>query len=153
MTSTMQQRLAQAEQLCRIKGARLTPVRKKILEMIYEHGPAEQLTAYELLRRLRLSQPTAEAMTIYRGLDFLQQQGFIHRIATQNAYVVCDMPQHQHLTQLLLCEKCGQAQEIHALPLIKTIKQTLKEHDFYLSDEKPLEILGLCKSCFDLAKP
>lgn len=147
MALTLKQRLAQAEQLCLLKGVRLTPIRKNLLSMIYQHDQPEALTAYELLRQLRASQPKAEAMTVYRGLEFLQQQGFIHRIATQNAYTACDTPQHQHLTQLLLCEKCGQAQEIHALALVKTLQSLLEEHEFQLSQEKPVEIVGLCRVC------
>lgn len=137
-------RLNEAEQICLAKGIRLTPIRKSLLEIIY--SKTEKLTAYELLRLLRQSFPNAESMTVYRALDFLQTHGFIHRIATQNSYTACDTPQHHYVSQILLCEKCGQAQEINAAEISEMIQKTLLQHHFRLS-AKPLELVGICQGC------
>lgn len=144
MQLSNESRLHQAEQLCQSQGARLTPLRKSLLQIIYSQN--EQLSAYELLRLLRAVHSNAEAMTVYRSLDFLQKMGFIHKIATKNAYTACDMPQHRHASQLLLCEICGQAQEISAPELGIIFKKVLTSYQFKQSD-KPLEITGICKSC------
>jgi len=111
---------------------------------MYRHH--ERLTAYELLRLLREKNPKAEAMTVYRTLDFLQGQQLVHRIASQNAYTTCDAPHHSHHAQLLLCEQCGQAQEVNVKPLEKVFMAIAKEHEFVFSD-KPIEITGICKNC------
>jgi Fur family zinc uptake transcriptional regulator len=144
MNKSIEKRLLQAEQLCQQAGVRLTDIRKDLLALIYAHG--EHLTAYELLRLLRKDYPKAEAMTVYRGLDFLQKQHLIHRVASQNAYTACDTPEHNHHAQLLLCEKCGQAEEISVIALEKALQKTAKQYQFSLSDH-PMEITGACKNC------
>lgn len=144
MHPSTQKRLTQAELLCQQAGARLTPIRKDLLTLIYDHE--EHLSAYELLRLLRNDYPKAEAMTVYRALDFLQKHQLIHRLASQNAYTACDTPQQHHHAQLLLCESCGQAEEINAIGLEKALQMIAKQFNFTLSD-KPMEIIGLCKNC------
>lgn len=144
MTKTTEKRLAQAEKICKQTSARLTPIRKDLLALIYSQDG--HITAYELLRLLRVSHPKAEAMTVYRALEFLQQQQLVHRVASQNAYTACDTPEQSHHAQLLLCEKCGHAEEVSA-PLLENALQTMvKQHSFKLSN-KPMEILGICENC------
>jgi Fur family zinc uptake transcriptional regulator len=144
MNPSLEKRLVQAKQLCEQAGVRLTDIRKNLLALIYTHD--EHLTAYELLRLLRETYPKAEAMTVYRGLSFLQEQKLIHRVASQNAYTACDTPEHIHHAQLLLCEKCGQAEEINATALEKALQTTAKFYHFHLSNS-PIEISGICKNC------
>ena len=44
------QAIAEAERVCARRGARLTPIRRRVLEIIWEgHGP---LGAYDILERL-----------------------------------------------------------------------------------------------------
>lgn len=142
--TTIEERMSQAEALCERAHVRLTPIRRDLLTLIYSHN--EHLTAYELLRLLRNTYPKAEAMTVYRTLDFLQKQQLIHRVASQNAYTACDTPEHQHQAQLLLCEKCGQAEEIKAAHLEEALHTMARQYQFVLSD-KPMEITGICKNC------
>lgn len=144
MTKAIEKRLKRAELLCGQARVRLTPIRRDLLTLIYSHG--EHLTAYELLRLLRSTYPKAEAMTVYRALDFLQKQQLIHRIATQNAYTACDTPELNHHAQLLLCERCSHAEEVSAILLEKTLRKIAKKNQFILSD-KPMEITGICKNC------
>lgn len=145
MELTLEQRLTQAELLCQKAGVRLTPIRKELLALIYSHRG--HLSAYELLRLFRQTHPKAEAMTVYRTLDFLQEQHLVHRVASQNAYTACEMPQHSHRSQLLLCEQCGQTEEINLKTFEKILNSIAKDYLFTLS-EKPVEITGICKNCF-----
>jgi Fur family transcriptional regulator, zinc uptake regulator len=144
MSSNIEKRLKQAEALCQNAGARLTFLRKSVLALMYIHE--EHLTAYELLRLLREQNPKTEVMTIYRALDFLQEQKLIHRIASQNAYTTCHTPHHSHYVYFLLCQRCRQTQEIDAKPLEKVMRVISKEYKFFLSN-KPIEIIGICKNC------
>jgi len=144
MISTIEKRLTQATKLCASSGARLTPIRKTLLTLIYKQ--TEPLTAYELLRLLREKQPKAEAMTVYRALDFLQQNSLVHRIASNNSFTACESPHHHHYAQLLVCENCGITQEIESKSLYKSLQDTAKQHHFTLST-KSIEITGLCSSC------
>ena len=144
MTTSIEKRLKQAVQLCQQTGAQLTSIRKTLLSLIYGHEG--NLTAYELLRLFRETNPKAESMTVYRALDFLQKQHLIHRLASKNAYVACDIPNESHQAHFLLCEKCRQSQEVRCKPLEKAAKNLSSEYHFVLSN-KPIEITGICKAC------
>src|SRR3954471_10221515 len=77
--------LAQAEAICRAHGARLTPIRRKVLEALYAtHKP---MGAYDLAEILGPRGRRLAPITVYRALDFLIEQGFVHRLASQNAYI------------------------------------------------------------------
>ena len=79
--------LAQAEAICRAHGARLTPIRRKVLEALYAtHKP---LGAYDLAEILGPKGRRLAPITVYRALDFLMEQGLVHRLASQNAYIAC----------------------------------------------------------------
>src|ERR1700747_2134269 len=66
--------LAQAETLCGQRGARLTPLRERSCP---SHQP---LGAYELLDKLTEDGRKPAPPTVYRALEFLLEQGLIHRI-------------------------------------------------------------------------
>lgn len=144
MTTTIEKRMKEAEKLCEKSGAQLTSIRRTLLEMIYSQNG--DLTAYELLHLFREVNPKAESMTVYRALDFLQKQHLIHRLASKSAYAACDIPHESHHAHFLLCEKCGQSQEVQSKSLEKIAKNLSSEYHFNLSN-KPIEIVGTCKSC------
>lgn len=144
MNTELNQRLQAAECLCAERGARLTTQRKAVLALIYRHG--DPISAYELLRQLKESHPKAEAMTVYRALEFLQQQQLIHRIASQNAFTACDTPSQHHHAQLLLCERCGQSQEVCDDAVERALQNLADRYGFALTS-KPREISGICQSC------
>ena len=77
--------LGTAEQLCIERGVQLTPIRNKVLELIWESHKA--VKAYELLDRIKPLKEAAKPATIYRALDFLIEQGLIHRVESLNAFV------------------------------------------------------------------
>lgn len=144
MTTSIEKRLKQAEQLCAQTDAQLTPIRKTLLSLIYRQEG--YITAYELLRMFRETNPKAESMTVYRALDFLQKQHLIHRLASKSAYAACHIPHETHQAHFLLCEKCGQSQEVRSKSLEKFAKNLSNEYQFLLSNS-PIEIAGICKSC------
>lgn len=140
----LKNRLLQAEKLCKTTGARLTPIRKNLLLLIYSHN--KHVTAYELLRLLRKNNPKTEATTVYRALSFLEEQQLIHRIESQNSYTFCDAPTQVHHHQILLCKSCHNTKEISINFLEEALKKAAKQHDFILSD-KATEIVGICSDC------
>lgn len=144
MTKTTEQRLQQVEDYCQQAGIQFTPLRKTLLTLIYTQK--KHLTAYELLALLREINPKAQSMTVYRTLDFLQEQQLIHRIASKSTYVACCLSEHHHQAQILLCEQCGEAEEIDVASFKKAMKKLADEYEFQLS-EKPVELTGTCKSC------
>src|SRR5687767_3862769 len=89
--------LAAAERQCAAKGARLTEQRRRVLELIWKsHAP---VGAHTLLDRLREQGVRAQPPTVYRALEFLVENGLIHRIESLNAYIGCAEPAERHVGQ------------------------------------------------------
>jgi Fur family zinc uptake transcriptional regulator len=97
--------LAEARGLCQEKGVRLTPLRDKVLELVWQsHQP---VGAYEVLAELgRQEDCPAQPPTVYRFLDFLLEQGLIHRLSSMNAYIGYPHPGEHHHSCFLICEGC-----------------------------------------------
>src|ERR1700709_1374968 len=76
-----------ADDYCRERGQKLTPIRKTVLELLLSAGRATK--AYTLLDEMRAMHPNASPPTVYRALDFLLSAGLIHRIESINAFTVC----------------------------------------------------------------
>ena len=98
--------LARAESLCAGRGARLTALRRRVLELVWQsHRPRG---AYDMLDYLGEDGRPAAPLTVYRALDFLVGQGLVHRIESLNAYVGCAEPGAAHAGPFLVCDGCGQ---------------------------------------------
>lgn len=136
--------VAAAEQLCARGGRRLTPLRRRILEMVWqEHRP---VGAYELLDRLRTEHKSAAPPTVYRALDFLLDNGLIHRIESLNAYVGCGTPEAPHSGQFLICRHCHRIAELDDDAIDAAIRQRAKRLGFRVASQT-IEILGDCAEC------
>src|SRR5574341_1912488 len=98
--------IRKAEQLCMERGVQLTPIRHKVLELIWESHQAAK--AYDLLERIKPLPFSAKPATVYRALDFLIEQGLIHRVESLNAFIGCVCSERQHDLLLLICKQCGQ---------------------------------------------
>src|SRR5258705_12507944 len=98
--------MAIAEARCGQRGQRLTPIRRKVLAALL--GSHKPLGAYEIIDRLALKGPRPAPITAYRALEFLRENGLVHRIESRNAFVACV---HNHsaaaLVVFLICERCG----------------------------------------------
>lgn len=140
----MKAALERAKKICHENSARLTPIREKVLELIWQsHNP---LGAYDILAMLSKNGKTAAPPTVYRALDFLVDQGLVHRIASQNAFVGCSLSSHPHVSQFLLCRDCGVAIEIEAPAITETIAHNADQYGFSI-DADTIEISGLCQCC------
>jgi Fur family transcriptional regulator, zinc uptake regulator len=138
--------LARAKAACEERGARLTPIRREVLEALYAtHRP---LGAYELIDRLSAGErKTLAPITVYRALDFLMEQGFVHRLASCNAFVACPHDHAPHdLVAFLICESCGGVDEMSSRPLSEALAGMLKAERFKARSQV-LEISGVCGHC------
>ncbi len=54
------------------------------------------ISAYDLLDLLREAEPQAKPPTVYRALDFLLEQGFVHKVESTNSYVLCHLFDRPH---------------------------------------------------------
>ncbi len=137
--------LASARSLCAERGARLTPLREQVLELVWQsHKP---LGAYQLMDQLaEASIRRVAPPTVYRALDFLLEQGLIHRINGLNAYVGCPSPEHRHPSHFLLCRACGVAVEMESNAITQAIQANADNAGFQLEGHS-LEVTGLCPDC------
>ena len=136
--------LHQAEQLCVERKQRFTALRKRVLELVCQYS--QPVGAYTLLDDLRDEGRSAAPPTVYRALDFLQQQGLVHRLASNNTYLACAHPQTQHEGLFLVCSSCGHTQEVHTQGMVNTLKQYASAFDFTV-EHAVVEVAGLCRQC------
>jgi Fur family transcriptional regulator, zinc uptake regulator len=141
--------IAHAEAHCAARAQRLTPIRRHVLEaLLASHKP---LGAYEIIEHLAqhnsAQQNRPAPITIYRALDFLRDNGLVHRIESRNAFVACA---HNHadsdLVVFLICEKCGAVGEAPDGGAAEALKSSARAAGF--SPKSPLiEIAGICSHC------
>ena len=124
------------------RGGRLTPLRKKVLQLLLEsEGPAK---AYDLLEHLG-DDGAAKPPSVYRSLDFLLEMGLAHKIESLNAYVACGHWKHGHAAVFLICDKCGTAGELHANDSVKKLTQEVESVNFKMRSAV-IEIRGCARS-------
>ena len=138
--------VAAAERVCERQGARLTELRRRVLELVWtRHRP---ITAYELLDLLKADYRSAAPPTVYRALEFLLEQGLIHRIEALNAFIGCSDPERQHRGGcFLVCNRCRSVEEIRDnAPLREAMSAAAASRGFAASSSM-IEMLGLCRDC------
>ncbi|ACC72509.1 Fur family transcriptional regulator [Paraburkholderia phymatum] len=136
--------LALAEEYCRERGEKLTPIRRKVLELLLTSGRATK--AYSLLDDMRQIHPGSAPPTVYRALDFLLSAGLVHKIESINAFAVChDLTQCQHGI-LVVCQQCGNVTELHQPALREALVAQIENAGYRLAGDG-IELKGLCSAC------
>ena len=104
------------------------------------------LKAYELLEEIRPVQAGAAPPTVYRALDFLVEEGLIHRLDAINAWTAClDAAGTPH-DLLVICTSCGAVAELSDPALSLQLAQKVAEAGFMLSTHET-ELRALCQQC------
>jgi Fur family zinc uptake transcriptional regulator len=137
--------LAHAEALCAERSQRLTPIRRGVLEVLLEsHNP---LGAYEIMDRAAARGPRPAPITIYRALDFLRDNGLVHRIESRNAFVACvNNHESDEMVVFLICEHCGAVGEAPSAAVADQLKSAARAAGF--TPKAPvIEITGVCSHC------
>jgi Fur family transcriptional regulator, zinc uptake regulator len=137
--------VARAERLCRERGLQFTPLRQRTLEVIA--GEARPLGAYDIAERLSEPGRRVAAVSVYRALDFLTENGLVHRIATRNAFVPCG---HDHgageSAVFLICRACGAVDETSSAEIEHGLDRTFAQAGFRPAS-RIVEIEGECGAC------
>ena len=139
--------LQRAEKICAEAGERLTTARiNTYAELMSQQRP---VSAYELMALLEARQKRKLApLTVYRQLDFLVRVGLVHKLASAQAYMACDHPDHPHDSLYLVCSSCGKADELESEHLVQLLGKAAKSRGF--KPAKPIvEVPGICQSCKD----
>jgi len=140
--------MARAETLCAAKGARLTPVRRRVLEILLEEHRA--LGAYDILDRLAAEGFGKQPPVAYRALDFLVEQGLAHRIRRLNAFTACTHPGDVHAPVFLICAECDAVAEASGAA-VRGALETAAEGIGFRVERTSIEAVGLCASCRERA--
>jgi Fur family zinc uptake transcriptional regulator len=127
-----------------MRGARLTPVRRRVLELILQSD--QPAGAYALLAELRRGRGKLGPPTVYRALDFLLAQRLIHKLETSSAFIACSDIEHPHESQFMICEDCGTTEEIQNQEIVESLRR-LGEGRGFAVDRQIIEVRGLCPAC------
>ena len=126
------------------RGLRLTPLRHQVLDLIAR--ARKPVKAYDLLDALRDTHAGAAPPTVYRALDFLLENSFIHKLESINAYVSCHHPEEAHQVPFLICDVCASAVEICDDNVAQILGEQAREHGFK-PRAQTLEVHGVCAEC------
>jgi Fur family zinc uptake transcriptional regulator len=135
-----------AKDYCTEHGHRLTDSRAAVLRIVSK--AKKPLGAYDILEALRAYMDNPKPPTAYRAIEFWQAHGFIHRIESLNAYVACHAGHRHDGSQYLVCDNCGDVQEIHLCSVPEALKKQAGTHNFTLK-RWSTELHGLCTRCSD----
>lgn len=140
--------LTRAQEVCRRRGVRLTPIRRRVLQLVWEdHRP---VGAYELLERLRAEGWGSGPPLVYRALAFLAEQGLVHRLASVNAFIGCPRGGERHGAQFLICRDCGRVVEMDDRRLDECLAAAAEARGFTL-EAPTIEVSGRCARCAEAA--
>ncbi len=144
--------LDRADACCAERGAKLTALRRDVLELILEAG--QPVGAYTLLDLLKLRRAGAAPPTVYRALDFLVEQGLVHKVERLNAFVACLTSEahehcahgHTHPAQFLICRQCNSVTELEDHLVLHAVEKAAARVGFKPT-RATIEVEGVCATC------
>ena len=139
--------VAAVERACSERGLRLTEIRARVLGLVADAG--KPIKAYDLLDKVREGEGAGAAAppTVYRALDFLLANGFIHKLESVNAFVACHHPNAaHHSAPFLICDGCHKAVELEDEHVVATLDAQARALGFS-PQTQTLEVHGLCAEC------
>lgn len=140
--------LSAARKLCGERALRLTPLREQVLQLVWQsHKPLGAYAILDLLSAVSgAKKPRPAPPTVYRALEFLLENGLVHRINSLNAFIGCTQPQAHHSSLFLICRNCETAIEI-ADPAINSAIHSAAQSARFTEQSACVEIAGLCPNC------
>jgi Fur family zinc uptake transcriptional regulator len=144
--------MARAAADCAARGAQLTELRRQVLRLVLD--APQPIGAYALLDQLRAERPGAAPPTVYRALEFLREQGLVHRVERLNAFVGCAGPDahhhcghgHEHPHQFLICAACRTTLEICDDRVATAVADAARRAGF-APNRTTVEVEGRCAGC------
>jgi Fur family zinc uptake transcriptional regulator len=136
--------LSVAEARCAGEGLRLTPVRRRVLEILLQEHRA--LGAYVILDRLRDEGFGSQPPIAYRALDFLVTNGLAHKIERLNAFIACAHPHEPHAPAFMICRLCDAVAEAQSGPTRGALGAAARATGFQI-ERTVLEAEGVCPTC------
>ncbi len=125
-------------------GGRMTPVRRRTLQILLEAHRA--MGAYDVLERLAAEGFGNQPPVAYRALEFLEEQGLAHRIRRLNAFTACMHPGEVHAPAFLICRACHAVAEAPGRAVGEALDQAALAVGFVV-ERATVEAMGLCPGC------
>ncbi|MDU8912981.1 transcriptional repressor [Aestuariicoccus sp. MJ-SS9] len=142
--SCIAEALRSVEETCGEQGLQLTPVRRRVIEILLQEHRA--MGAYDVLDVLRDEGLGSQPPVAYRALEFLVGHGFAHKIERLNAFIACAHPGTRHAPAFLICRACNSVAEAPARPAARAIRHAGAELGFKV-ERMVIEAEGLCPRC------
>ena len=136
--------VAIADSHCEAQGLQLTPVRRRVLEILLQQH--QSLGAYDILDHLREEGLGSQPPVAYRALDFLVKHGFVHKIERLNAFIACSHPGESHAPVFMICRLCSAVAETHTDLSTGQLGQLAQDADFQI-ERTVVEVEGLWPKC------
>ncbi|MBV8048849.1 MAG: transcriptional repressor [Paludibacterium sp.] len=137
--------VTEAERHCQARGCKMTTLRRQVLELVLRHDGV--VKAYQVLADLQQERGgSAAPPTVYRALDFLVEQGLLHRVEALNGYIVCDHVGATHESLFLVCRGCGAVCELDAGSSLSSLSAATAAVGFVLQAQN-LVLTGTCQRC------
>ena len=144
-TSELKASIHRVEEICKSNKLGLTEIRKQVFEIIVKKN--KPIKAYEILDKIsNINNKLSHPPTVYRAIDFLIENGFVHKLNSINSFVGCFHPKAHKECYFLICKKCNIYQECCDDSLKDRISKTAIHNNFVISNTT-LEIEGHCLDC------
>tara|TARA_Y100001968_G_scaffold121683_1_gene110721 strand:+ start:9455 stop:9907 length:453 start_codon:yes stop_codon:yes gene_type:complete len=129
------------------EGRRLTPQRKKVLDLFTTIGSGIHLSAEEVHAQLVQSKARVSLATIYRTLRLLVQMGFLNELELSEGghrfeLLSHENPDHHHL----ICIRCGRTEEFESNQVVQAGRLASEKLGFKLI-ESTLNVRAICPEC------
>ena len=127
-------------------GLSLTHSRQRILDELC--AAARPVGAYEMIDILAERTGKRPApISVYRALDFLVDNGLVHRLASRNAFLACA---HGHgereAVVFLICDRCGSVEEAVSDGVNAGLAEAAAQSGF-VTRSRVIELAGVCGKC------
>ena len=144
-TNNIAKSVSEVHQICKRNNLSFTEIRKKVFEIILKYK--KPIKAYEILDSLKnIDNKPSHPPTVYRAIDFLINNGFVHKLSSINSYVGCFHPNIHNQCYFLICNICNIYMECCSDELKANIIKTADNNNFIISSTT-LEIEGKCSDC------
>lgn len=136
--------IKQVKEYCENQGLRFTDPRRMVLEIIA--SSEVPIGAYDILSKLGKQLKDPKPPTAYRAIEFLTEHGFIHKIESLNAFVLCCADHKHQGSQFMICSECRKVSETHLCKLPQALAEKAQAQGFEVQRWN-VELHGLCKKC------
>ena len=128
----------------RAGGHRITDTRRSLVELFYEHQKPH--TPDEVRRFLSQRGINVNKTTIYRELDFLEQEGVISPVYFGDRSVRYELTHRRHHHHVV-CISCGRVVDVALSHGLDKVQQQIERQTEFTITNHALEFFGLCNKC------